>query len=112
MNTVIKQRINDKEAQFLLTQLRGELGFFMEYMWETVKQLMLWNISWETFEERYAYAKKWAEEFSQRIDDSYQRGDFGRIWIMDGGPNYAMNFEDDRSRCIKILENWWVILWD
>lgn len=108
MKTVMRQTINDRQTQVLLSGLREELGFFMEYMWETVKQLILWNISIDTFEERYKFAKLWAQEYSQKIDESYQRGDFGRLWIMEWGPDYARSFEQDKNNCLEILEFWGV----
>lgn len=108
MKRTVKQGINDKDSQMVLTQLRTELGFFMEFMWETIKLLILWNISNESFEERYKFAKLWAQEYSQKIDESYQRGDFGRLWIMEWGPDYARSFEEDKNRCLEILEFWGV----
>jgi len=32
MKTVMRQTINDRQTQVLLSGLREELGFFMEYM--------------------------------------------------------------------------------
>lgn len=89
----------------LMWELRWECEFFMSYMWDVVEKLVKSEIWLRTFDMIYEEEFQRAKRDSRRIDEAYERWDFGRPGIIDGGPNYIEYFEISRQKCLDILRD-------
>lgn len=87
----------------VVEQLQREVPYFLEYTREIVVQVLTWDIDIIEMNRQVLYTQQVVEDISQAKDLSYERWDYGRPGIMDGGPNEVQYFERERQRCLEIL---------
>jgi len=86
----------------------GEWEYYMEYMKQAVIDLINKNITLGEFLDISDNIYPIAKQESRRIDESYERGDYGRPGIMDGWPNYIALYETQKQKCLRMLAELWI----
>lgn len=91
------------EQTEILDQLQQEVPYFIEYTIEVVMQVLTWDMWISEMNRQVLYLQQIATDDSRAKDISYEIWDYGRLGIMDGGPNEIQYFERERQRCLEIL---------
>jgi len=87
----------------LSEKLEGEVPYFLEWTWNIVSQIISWDIDIDEMLRQVEYIYDVVDRESREIDAAYEKWDYGRPGIMDGGPNYVNLFSQERDKCVEIL---------
>jgi len=98
------------EQQSILEQIQETAPYFMEYMSDTVRKIILWELP--VFSLKYSWTQIWwLDEAYEKAcidsrvkDESYRSGDMGRLAIAEPVPNDIQFFIPQRDRCLEILD--------
>jgi len=90
-----------------LSEIKEVAPYYMEYMRDAVVCTLQWDYSLRDL------ASMWVQVYeevvmteSDKKDELYENGSYGRPWIMDGWPKEKELFYPEAQKCRKVLQGY------